>query len=216
MVAFPKTEHPSYTIKLTLFSEINTDVQVEWPTGTTESISLTADTATVHEIAGNMRVTDQLESKGFYISATNDITVMVADFYKGGDVFKVFPIELETSAALYSYIVASHVPEVSSSYLDSFTLVTTNFSNTFISIFRRVGGVLQLYDNFTLQRLQTRKHGFDNYDQTGTVITANRSITVISGMCTLFTTNNLLKRRCTQYAKVKDSSLNILGPHTFI
>ncbi len=184
VVAFPKTEDPSYTIKLTLFSDLNTEVQVEWPTGTIESISLTANIASVHPIAGNMRVTDQLESKGFYISATNDITIMVADFYKGGDVFKVFPIEQETSAGLYSYIVASHVPEVSSDYLDSFTLVTTNFSNTFVIIYRRVSGALQLYDNFTLQRLQTMKRGFDNYDPTGTVITSNRSITVISGMCT--------------------------------
>ena len=158
-------------------------MEVEWASGTIESIALTANTAAIHDIPGNMRVIDQRENKGFYISAINDVTVTVTDFYKSGDVFKVFPIEQVASEGLYRYIVASHVPEVSSTYMDSFTLITTNFSDTFVAIYRRINGILQQYENLTLQRLETMKHGFDNFDPTGTVIMANRSITVISGEC---------------------------------
>ncbi len=182
MVAFPKTEEPSYTVKLTLFSELDTSVEIEWASGTVENISLTANTAKVHEIAGNMRSVDQLENKGFYISSSHNITALVADFYKGGDTFKLFPIQQGASEDLYSYIVASHNPEVNPSYLSSFVLLTTNFTNTFINIYRRENGVLEEYTNFTLQRLQTMNLRFDNLDPTGTVIMANNPITVISGM----------------------------------
>ncbi len=181
-MAFPRTENRLYTVKLLLFSEHNADVQIERASGTTENISVSANNATVHEIDGNMRSVDQLENKGFYISSTHNITVLVADFFKGGDTFKLFPIQQGTNEDLYSYIVASHNPEMNPSYLSSFILITTNFTDTFVDIYRRQSGILKKYTNFTLQRLQSMNLRFDNLDPTGTVILSNKSITVISGM----------------------------------
>ena len=197
ILAFGKAQEPNNAIELIITSNFNTSVTIELPSQVTEIVNVAQNVKTVYQVAGNMRVTGGTENKAFYVKSDKDIRILVPNFYKGGDAYLAFPYSSEDRGN-FTFIAASHVPDPdNSNYGESFAIIASNSDDTGVTIYRpQPSGGFEIQEVVTLSRLQTKLVDSDQNDITGALITADKPISVVSGM---------------QYGRINDIS----GPDSF-
>ena len=183
ILAFGKAKVATREVELILISDSDTSVTIEWPTGATATVDVSRRVKTVYQIDGNMRVSGGIENKAFRVNSTQDIRVVVSNFYTGGDAYLAFPYGAADSNGNFTFMAAAHQPESSSNYGKSFFVVASGFDDTDVTIYgpSASGGWL-FQETVTLSRLQTKVVDSKQNDITGSLITANKPISVVSGM----------------------------------
>ena len=131
-----------------------------------------------------MRVSAGIENKAFYVNSTHDVRIVVGNFYKGGDAYLALPIGPEDENGNFTFMAAAHEPEGSSNYGSSFLLVASRFDDTEVTIYEPAtsGSGWDIQETVTLSRLQTKLVASKQKDITGSLVTANKPISVVSGM----------------------------------
>ena len=180
---FGKAKVATREVELILISDSDARVTIEWPTGATATVEVSRKVKTVYQIDGNVRVSGGIENKAFRVNSTQDIRIVVSNFYTGGDAYLAFPYGAADSSGNFTFMAAAHHPESSSNYGKSFFVVASGFDDTDVTIYApSASGGWEFQETVTLSRLQTKVVDSKQNDITGSLITANKPITVVSGM----------------------------------
>ena len=183
VLAFGKAKAVTKEVELILISDSDASVTIEWPTGITASVDVSRNVKTSYKITGNMRVSGGIENKAFHVNSTRDIRIVVSNFNTGGDAYLAFPFGAADSSGNFTFMAAAHEPESSSNYGKSFFVVASGFDDTDVTIYApSSSGGWEVQETVTLSRLQTKVVDSKQSDITGSLITANKPISVVSGM----------------------------------
>ena len=183
ILAFGKAKAVTKEVELLLISDSDASVTIEWPTGVTATVDVSRNVKTSYKIDGNMRVSGNIENKAFHVNSTKDIRIVVSNFNTGGDAYLAFPYGTADSSGNFTFMAASHQPESSSNYGKSFFVVASGFDDTDVTIYApSATGGWNFQETVTLSRLQTKVVDSKQSDITGSLITANKPISVVSGM----------------------------------
>ena len=147
------------------------------------SVDVSRNVRTSYKINGNMRVSGGIEDKAFRVNSTRDIRIVVSNFNTGGDAYLAFPHCAADRSGNFTFMAAAHQPESSSNYGKSFFVVACGFDDTDVTVYApSLSGGWEFQETVTLSRLQTKVVDSKQSDITGTLITANKPISVVSGM----------------------------------